>query len=322
MATFRKRTNKWQAIVRNKALGTKSKSFSSKALAIKWAIELEESIERNKHDKLLPAETTLSDLLSRYKSEITPQKRGSLTEARRINRLLKDPISLTRVDKLTSQRLALFRDRRLSDGIRTCQYDLIIIRHCIKIAIFEWGLDLYSNPVDFVKLPPTSKPRQRRLRKEEYNSLVVAAEQTQNPHILPVINFAIETGMRRGEILSLQWGNVFFEKKIASLHLTKNGDGREVPLSSKALSILKQQRKYPSPFPVTSNAFRLAWDRLRKRANIVDFKFHDLRHEAVSRFFELGLSMPEVAAISGHKDPRMLFRYTHLKAENIVEKIG
>ncbi|MDC0971023.1 hypothetical protein OAS27_03210 [Alphaproteobacteria bacterium] len=167
MATFRKRNNKWQAIVRNKALGTKSKSFSSKALAIKWAIELEESIERNKHDKLLPSETTLSDLLSRYKSEITPQKRGSLTEARRINRLLKDPISLTRVDNLTSQRLALFRDRRLSDGIRTCQYELIIIRHCIKIAIFEWGLDLYSNPVDFVKLPPTSKPRQRRLRKEE-----------------------------------------------------------------------------------------------------------------------------------------------------------
>ena len=77
----------------------------------------------------------------------------------------------------------------------------------------------------------------------------------------------------------------------------------------------------PSPFPVTSNGFRLAWERLRSRAGLSNLRFHDLRHEAISRFFELGLNIPEVAVISGHKDPRMLFRYTHLRAESLIHKL-
>jgi integrase len=75
-------------------------------------------------------------------------------------------------------------------------------------------------------------------------------------------------------------------------------------------------------FPVTDVAVRQAWDRLVKRAGITNLHFHDLRHEAISRFFEMGLSVPEVALISGHKDPRMLFRYTHLRAEDVVRKLG
>ena len=75
------------------------------------------------------------------------------------------------------------------------------------------------------------------------------------------------------------------------------------------------------PFPYTSNALKLAWNRLKKKADIKDLHFHDLRHEAISRLFEKGLSIPEVALISGHKDVRMLFRYTHLKAEDILRKL-
>ena len=88
--------------------------------------------------------------------------------------------------------------------------------------------------------------------------------------------------------------------------------------------MLARQRQHndtTSPFPVTPNGFRLAWDRLRSRAGLVDFRFHDLRHEAISRFFELGLNIPEVAVISGHKDPRMLFRYAHLRAEELVDRL-
>ena len=111
---------------------------------------------------------------------------------------------------------------------------------------------------------------------------------------------------------------------IAFLPLTKNGSSREVPLSTKAAQVLARQRQRndtPSPFPVTANGFRLAWERLRNRAGLSDLRFHDLRHEAISRFFELGLNIPEVAVISGHKDPRMLFRYTHLKAEELARKL-
>ena len=84
----------------------------------------------------------------------------------------------------------------------------------------------------------------------------------------------------------------------------------------------RQRNDTSSPFPVTANGFRLAWDRLRSRAGLSDLRLHDLRHELISRFFGLGLNIAEVAVISGHKDPRMLFRYTHLRAGDLVDKIG
>ena len=88
------------------------------------------------------------------------------------------------------------------------------------------------------------------------------------------------------------------------------------------VSILQQQRSRTGlhPFPVTSNAFRLAWDRLRGRAGLKDIRFHDFRHEAISRFFEMGLGIPEMALISGNKDVKMLFRYTHLRVDSVVSK--
>ena len=183
---------------------------------------------------------------------------------------------------------------------------------------------LSANPVDRVKMPPSSPARNRRLESGEFERLEEASKQIKNPHIWPVIVFAIETGMRRGEILGLRWEHVDLDRRIAYLPLTKNGSSREVPLSTKAAQVLAAQRQRndtPSPFPVTPNGFRLAWDRLRSRVGLFDLRFHDLRHEAISRFFELGLNIPEVAVISGHKDPRMLFRYTHLRAASLIPKL-
>ena len=325
MATYRKRNSKWQAIIRHKNIGTVTRSFKSKSHAIKWVHEQENIIEAGHYGLLKPDSVILGELLSRYCEEITQGKRSANTEERRLNRLIKDPISALTLDKLSSSAIAAFRDRRLPDGARTTHYDLTLIRHCLKIAIHEWGLILSSNPVDFIKMPPASKPRQRRLNEGEYERLEQASHLTLNPHIWPIIVFAIETGMRRGEILGLTWDNISLERQLAYLPLTKNGTSREVPLSTKAVHVLSNQRSRqdtPTPFPVNANAFRLAWERLRKRADLCDLRFHDLRHEAISRFFELGLSIPEVALISGHKDAKMLFRYTHLKAGNLVTKLG
>ena len=125
--------------------------------------------------------------------------------------------------------------------------------------------------------------------------------------------------------MGLDRDNTRLERQLAYLPLTKNGTSRDVPLSIRAVDVLRGQRSRqdtPTPFPVNANAFRLAWERLRKRADLCDLRFHDLRHEAISRFFEMGLSVPEVAVISGHKDARMLFRYTHLRAEDLVKKIN
>ena len=324
MATYRKRGGKWQAIVRHKTIGTTSRSFHTKQAAIKWVISVEEQLEAGTFGTLRPTHITLGELLERYSGEVTPAKRGATTELRRLQRLIRDPVSTLRVSQLTSQAIAAFRDRRLLDGRRTCHYDLILIRHCLKVAMNEWGLMLSSNPVDRVKMPPSSPARNRRLEEGEFKRLERASKQTKNPHIWPVIIFAIETGMRQGEILGLQWERVDLDRRIAFLPLTKNGSSREVPLSTKAIEVLVAQRQCndtPSPFPVTPNGFRLAWDRLRSRAGLSDLRFHDLRHEAISRFFELGLNIPEVAVISGHKDPRMLFRYTHLRVRSILRRL-
>jgi len=324
VATFRRRKNKWQAIVRHKDIGVVAKTFQSKTLAVKWASEEHERIVHKNSSSLEITKVTLGQLLLRYSREVTVLKKGAVTEKRRLNRLINDPISTLTLDKLSSSAIAAFRDRRLPDGARTTHYDLTLIRHCLKIATHEWGLMLSFNPVDFIKMPPISKPRQRRLNKGEYERLEKASHITLNPHIWPIVVFAIETGMRRSEILGLTWENINLEKQLAYLLLTKNGTSREVPLSTKAAQVLSNQRSRqdtPTPFPVNANAFRLAWERLRKRADLCDLRFHDLRHEAISRFFEMGLSIPEVAVISGHKDARMLFRYTHLRAEDLVNKI-
>ena len=105
--------------------------------------------------------------------------------------------------------------------------------------------------------------------------------------------------------------------------MTKNGSGRRVPLTDRAVQILTSLRREGGlVFPVTSKALQIAWRRLARRAGIEDLRFHDLRHEAISRLFERGLNVPEVAVMSGHRDPRMLFRYTHPRPEDIARKLA
>ena len=131
------------------------------------------------------------------------------------------------------------------------------------------------------------------------------------------------TAMRRGEILSAKWENFKIKDKTLSLPITKNGFRREVPLSKEALKILERLKPQASGliFPVSGNALQLTWKRIVSNNGIQDLRFHDLRHEAISRFFEMGLTIPEVALISGHRDIRMLFRYTHLKASAVADKL-
>lgn len=158
--------------------------------------------------------------------------------------------------------------------------------------------------------------------KEELQALSKALDECRNKHVKPMALFALATGMRRGEILALNWDDIDKERRTATIRMSKNGDPRTVPLSSSALAALKLcQTASGRIFPLSANAFRLSWERTKRRAGLEDLRFHDLRHEAISRFFELGLNVPEVAMISGHKDPRMLFRYTHPKAEEVANKM-
>ena len=316
MASFRKRNGLWQAQVRNKYVGSISKSFHIKSEAQKWAKEQEVLMQSGQWLRVKEQLFTLHTLITKYKNEITPKKKGSITEDQRLRRLLteKDIMNIT-LQRLHPPILAAFRDRRLKDGVRACQYDLVLIRHAWNIACIEWGWDLSDNPVEKIRLPKNNPPRERRLKPGEYEQLKKASFETKVWYLWPIIDFAIETGMRRSEILGMKWEHIGIDNQRVLLPLTKNGSSRWVPLTKKAMDILDQApRTTDHVFPITDVALRQSWERLRNRANLIDFTFHDLRHEAISRMFEKGLNVPEVASISGHKTASQLFRYVQVNA--------
>jgi integrase len=128
--------------------------------------------------------------------------------------------------------------------------------------------------------------------------------------------------MRRGEILALDWQHIDLTARSAHIPITKTNTPRTIPLTTRAVSILKEAgTREGVVFAVSADAIKGAWKRARRNTNLIGLRFHDLRHEAISRLFELGLNTPEVALVSGHKDPRMLFRYTHLSPGHVRDRI-
>ncbi len=131
--------------------------------------------------------------------------------------------------------------------------------------------------------------------------------------------------MRRGELLRIQRDHIDLERSLPAIPVTKNGESRTIPLTPMAKAVLAERLDQipvgqKRLFNVTEIALRLSWDRICIKVGINDLNVHDLRHEAISRFFEMGLTAPEVASISGHKDMRMLFRYAHATQRTIMEK--
>ena len=183
-----------------------------------------------------------------------------MVENRKLKRLLKEKdLMKIPLKRIHPPILAAFRDRRLKDGVRACQYDLVLIRHAWNIARLEWGLNIETNPVELIKLPKNNPPRERRLRVGEYDLLKIKAMKTRVWYLWPIIEIAIETGMRRGEILSIEWINIDFERARVLLPMTKNGRSRWVPLSKKAILILGQvPRTSNLVFPVSEVAVRQA----------------------------------------------------------------
>ena len=314
MASYRKRNGLWQVQVRSIHVGATSKSFHRKSDAERWAIQQEALMQTGQWKKNKSSDYIIKDMLERYLAEVTPAKRGKDAEARRLKRLLGDKELMShRLDKAEPHIFATFRDQRLKDGVRACQYDLVLLRHAWNIARIEWGWPLGDNPLTFIRMPKNNPPRERRLKIGEYGRLEEAAKASRSWYLWPIIVIAIETGMRRGEILSLRWEHVDEDKRSVFLPITKNGTSRRVPLSYKAFEILHSTKTTNDTcFPITDIAFRQAWDRLRHRADITGLTFHDLRHEAISRLFESGLKIHEVMAISGHKTASQLFRYVQI----------
>ena len=330
MASFIKRNGRWTARVRKTGYPETTQTFPSKASALKWSQRAESDPEKFLSHQL-PKDhqlMTVGDLVRKYEKEVTPTKKGRDKERYRLRILQRSQLSVVSLSELKPHHITKFREDRLKEvSAGTVLKDLGLLSAVINTGTTEWGLEnvLRTNPVSLISKPRAPRARDRRLEAGELEKLLSAGA-SPNPYFRPVVLFAIETGMRRGEILSLTWENVHLGKRYVHLPDTKNGDSRDVPLSPMALELLgglpRNIREDQVVFPLHFEALKSAWRRACCRAGISDLRFHDLRHEATSRFFEKGLNVMEVAAITGHKDLRMLQRYTHLRAEDLARKLG
>lgn len=328
MATIRKLRGRWQAMVRRKGLQPRAKSFDTKSDAERWARSLEAELDRcgNLPDTRLAEKMTVRELLERYVAEITPAKRSASSETYRIKGMLTRPICFRTLALLTPADVARYRDERLAQvAPATVIRELNTLGHAIDIGRKEWGIHLAQNPCRMIRRPVPPRGRNRRLQSGEEQRLLDAADAGRNPWMKPMIILAIETAMRQGELLSLTWDNLDLDKRVAHLPMTKNGEARDVPLSQRATEALRRladERLDERVVPTTKSAVEQAWQHLRARAGCSDLRYHDLRHEAVTRLLERGLNVIETATISGHKELRMLQRYSHLKAVDLVERLG
>ena len=330
MATIRKRGDRWQVQVRRNGAPSMSKSFISRKDAETWARQSEIKIDRRElpHDPRQLQDFTLGDLVIRYRDTVTPLKRAAKVETIVLNAFLRHRICQKRMSDLSISDFNIYRDERLA-VVKALSLKRMLspIQNLFEVAKSDWELPIRENLITKLKLNCLSNRRERRLREGELESLHKAAGKTQNLLIWPIVLFALETGLRRSEILSARWSHLDVRNRVLVIPRAKNGHSRTIPLSHAALAILVQEWQTKTTFeedrmfPLSANAFRLAWERLRHRAGLDDLHFHDLRHEAISRFFELGLTYPEVALLSGHRDTRMLFRYGHAQQLRIIEQL-
>lgn len=275
---------------------------------------------------------TLEKALSRYLKSVSVLKKGFEAESYRINVLQKDPIACQVMKDITSVDIATYRDRRLSTpnartgkpvSNATVRLELSLLSNVFDVGRIEWGY-CGDNPVKNVRKPKPAPGRERRLTARESKQILRYAADHSNPELYSIIVIALETAMRQGEILNLTWERINFKTSVAHLEETKNGSKRDVPLSIKARDALVRlgMKSKGQIFSYKPAGIKSTWRFLTQKLRIDDLHFHDLRHEAISRLFELGtLDLMEVAAISGHKSLSMLKRYTHLRAHKLVQKL-
>ena len=326
MATIRRRGKTYHVQIRKVGYPPVTKSFSSITVARKWTKATEADMER-RLSVSVPSTLTVGDLLERYEFEVIPTHKGNRREIYK-SRTLRKNFSKIRLCDLSPSDVRQYRDIRLKTiSPATLRRELAVLSSAINHASKEWEIFVSTNPVTTISVPRTANARSRRLEADEQNRLLSAS----NGELRRIIIIALETGMRRGEILQIRRSHIDFTLQTLLIPLTKTDTPRTIPLSSRAVVSLREQisisgniapiRETPL-FSLLPDSLSQAFRRLCRRLDIQNLHFHDLRHEATSRLFEKGLNPVEVATITGHKDTKMLMRYTHLRAEDLVGRLG
>jgi len=290
MGAIRIRGDAYHAQVRIKGWQSFTKTFPTKSLAKRWIEKIEAQLKENPNRSKIKDDVTLADACSRYMNEITPNHKGHASEAARLNFLARGVLGDIDVRYLsTAQVNAYFQSRAKEVKEGSLRKEFILLRRLFSVAISSWNLSIPENPMAHLPVPKDSSNRERRITIDEWDKIITIAPQMRNPLVKAVIRFAYETGMRRSEILRLRWDDI--DGNICTIRNTKNGADRVIPVSKKAVQTLTMIEASPEQvFPISGNAIRLSWERILRKAEISDLRFHDLRHEAISSYQQMKLT--------------------------------
>ena len=333
-----KRTHKdgtvsYRARVRIKGHPVLIQSFASKTLAMKWKRDTESAVEQGKYAYDKPgSKNTFAELIDRYIDKVLPSKPKNARNVRQHLLWWKQELGHCLLSDIKPSMISQKRDELLS-GL-TCKGKLrsstTVVRylaslsHAFAIAFKDWEW-ISENPVMKISKPKISNGRTRYLNDDEKEKLLQACGESESKGLYPIVILALSTGMRRGEIMNLQWGDVDLDRGSILLQVTKNGERRFIPLLGMALDLLRSRYTNPVPdslvFPASSQSkpidIRSAWETALRKAGISNFRFHDLRHTAASYLAMNQASLLEIGTLLGHKTIQMTKRYAHLSNEHI-----
>lgn len=326
MASIRKRGDlQWEARIRRKGHPVTCKTFNTKADAEKWARDVEGEMDKGFFVSRKEAEnTTLKEGLERFITEYIPQYKHADIREYAARALQRRKIATKFMAAIRGKDIAEYIRERENEGMsgNTIRLDLAMLSRLFNVARSSWGMESLANPVENVPRPKVNKGRTRRLEGDEEERLLKAC----NSQLRQIVKFAVETAMRRGEISAMEWRFVSLEKRSAYLPETKNSEERTVPLSPDAIGILKELAEDGQEglvFGMQPETITRAFMRACAKAGLEDFTFHDLRHEATSRFFEnTDLDVMEIKSITGHRSLQMLARYAHLRTHRLADRLA
>ena len=324
MATYRKRGNGWRAEVRKHGHYFSS-SFSTKAQARDWATQKEAEIVEGKIEEALP-HLLVREAFKRYATEVSPGKGGARWEIIRLKSLCREPLARVYLSDLKTQHMATFRDKRLrSVSPGTVNRDLSLMSAVFTRARKEWGW-LKENPIRDLELPKSPRPRERLISQEEIRRVIIALGyrddrpvQTKTELVGLFFLLALETGMRLGELCRMTHTSMHLDKRYVQLIHTKNGDRRQVPLSTRAIELCSQFRT--TNCRVSAAVAGALFRKALKQAEVTNLHFHDTRHEAVTRLARK-LDVLALARMIGHRDLKSLMIYYNESATELAEMLG
>ncbi len=326
MATFKKRENgRWYVEVSVRGI-RRGKTLDTKTQARSWALEQEQLL--GKHGGLVKGKT-LRDAFERYAKEVAITHKGAKWEIDRLNKFSRDQIADIPLQLLNETDIEDWCDRSLQKiKSSSVNREMKLLSPVIDCAIrWKWCTD---NPVKQVKKPPKSPPRDRRISDYEIEQILEGLGyddsksyiENRNDATAVAFLFAIETAMRQGEIFKLEWERVFLKDRFVRLIDTKNGDRRDVPLSKRAIELLKKfnPQKKGKVIKYNQASCGQLYRQIVSAADIEDLTFHDTRHEALTRLAQK-LEVLDLARMVGHRDPRSLMIYYNATASEIAERL-